>query len=434
MKSNGDLNTVQDPLDIEAVISFFWKNRWTFLVVAVLGFVLSLAGTLWMTPKYRTTATLYATQTNSSKTLLENQQFGFDIDADRLIQVLQSDRIMDSIVRKFDLTEHYHIDTHQIDWRDQLLRAYYSNITFSRTAYMSVVVSVMDTDPVKGAAIANSIVDMVDKVRSEMLKKNSKKALDWLEAEYFAKLLEVRAMGDSLAQVQNSTISRYESTFRQEYTTSQGRIRELINELNAIRKSYRIQDLDGQLTLLNEKMEQARLEAANIEGKLVVMEAVSGNDSMVAVLKSNLSGVNKEMQEIVTRMGELNPAQKDFSFLQKALERENQLSYRLNDEFRRLKSFPNQEMQDIRLNLVRNAYEYEIVLLNEMKKEYEAALSNYKDPIPETYKINRAYPSYKKAAPILWINLVIGTMFPLGFCMILILFLGKFRDMKRKYH
>jgi capsular polysaccharide biosynthesis protein len=52
----------------------------------------------------------------------------------------------------------------------EALQEYESNITFKRTEYMAVKISVLDKDPQLAADIANTIAALLDSVKNDMQK------------------------------------------------------------------------------------------------------------------------------------------------------------------------------------------------------------------------------------------------------------------------
>ena len=73
--------------------------------------------------------------------------------------------IRDSVIAKFDLMNHYDIDTASDYPRTKLFKEYENKIEFNRTQFMSVEINVLDIDPRIAADIANYIYKLVDKVK-----------------------------------------------------------------------------------------------------------------------------------------------------------------------------------------------------------------------------------------------------------------------------
>lgn len=152
-----------------------WKKRVILLSVTGAAAVISVVIAFLMTPIYRSTAIVFPAATSTvSFNELRNAKasamdFGEEEQAEQLIQILQSSRIRDKIVERFDLWKHYDIDLDDENKHYKLIKEYNENILFVRTRYGSIQIDVLDRDPVLAADIANKIVDLIDTVKNEMV-------------------------------------------------------------------------------------------------------------------------------------------------------------------------------------------------------------------------------------------------------------------------
>ena len=154
-----------------------------------------------------------------SKTLLaENRagtkgimEFGEEEQAEQMLQILNSNPIRGRVIEKFNLIEHYDIDPDAKYKRTKLHQIYRENISFKRTEYMAVEVSVLDTDPQLSADIANYISKLYDSVKTQMQRQRSYKAYKMVEREYHDLQNEVKRMEDSLTTLRKMGIHDYES-------------------------------------------------------------------------------------------------------------------------------------------------------------------------------------------------------------------------------
>ena len=160
------------------------NNRFISIFI-ILCCVITLVISLLIPKEYTSTATVFATDSNSLDDVIRNPQFGYDIEADRLIQILDSREIRDSIIKKFSLVKYYNIDTTDADWYFGICKKYSRDITCTKTVYMSIVISARTKDPQMSANIVNSIITMVNRTRERLLKQNVFRAVKSLESEYF---------------------------------------------------------------------------------------------------------------------------------------------------------------------------------------------------------------------------------------------------------
>lgn len=223
------------PYEIKASSSYFSSNyllsfllRWKYayaisLILATIVSVI-LSGPKFVTPKYKSVTVLYPSATNSvSKAIMYESidplSIGHEMDADRLIQLLYSNQIRDSIISEFDLTSHYNINP-ESPMRNNLLQSQYAeNVKINRTQYMSVEISVLDKDPVKAAAIANRISDLVDYYKLKMVIKNAEKTSDILRFQCETKKDLVSKLNDSLMLLRS--LGAYDYDLEADHVTEQ---------------------------------------------------------------------------------------------------------------------------------------------------------------------------------------------------------------------
>jgi tyrosine-protein kinase Etk/Wzc len=161
----------------DQLVAFLWKKRKPLMIITATAFVISIGVSLMMTPYYMARAVVFPTKSNSVdyNTNSRNSvvEFGDEADAERLLQVLISPEIRDSLTIKYDLYKHYEIDSTESHARYEFQQVYEGNIKFERTRYNSINIDVYDTDPVIAANIANDIVRLVDTVMNRMIRERS---------------------------------------------------------------------------------------------------------------------------------------------------------------------------------------------------------------------------------------------------------------------
>ncbi len=213
--------TVNDGFDSTNLLLFLYKWRKPLFVVVLIAFIGSTVVSLMLTEKYRSTVILYPAATNniSQALLVQNRpatqksilEFGVDEETEQMLQILHSNRIRDRIIEQFNLEEHYGIKPNSKYRLTKLQRRYESNISFKRTEYMAVKISVLDTDPVYAADIANSITDLLDSTKNEIQKVRAKRAYEIVRNQYYNLLNEMQEMEDSLTKLRVLGVHDYES-------------------------------------------------------------------------------------------------------------------------------------------------------------------------------------------------------------------------------
>ncbi len=159
------------------LVAFLWSKRKLLLIITIIAFAGSVIVSLMMTPYYMSRAIVFPTKSNSvdfnSNSRNSVVEFGDEADAERLLQVLISPEIRDSLTAKYELYAHYEIERDAPQSKYEFQKAYEGNVKFDRTRYNSINIDVYDTDPEQAAAMANDIVRLVDTVMNKMIRERA---------------------------------------------------------------------------------------------------------------------------------------------------------------------------------------------------------------------------------------------------------------------
>lgn len=191
--------------DLKHSVSFF-KRHWKFLVIVfVLAFAVSLVASLMVTPRYKSTAILFPTNSNRlSKAILAERysldymDYGIERDCEYAIQILSSQSMEDDVCARFNLMEHYGIskdDPHKYHFLHEYYRG---NVNVRRTDYLGVEVSVLDVDPQWAADIANFIAANYDTVCNRIHSARANDACLIMQDVCNQMEADIRALNDTL--------------------------------------------------------------------------------------------------------------------------------------------------------------------------------------------------------------------------------------------
>lgn len=171
------------PLNLQeermGLIQFIWKKKTPMFIITGIAAIVSIIVSFLITPLYLSSAIVFpAASSNVSFDAQRNvkaaaMDFGEEEQAEQLVQILQSSRIKDRIVKKYHLLADYEISENDPNKYYKLNKAYYGNFSFNRTRFGSIQIDVLDKDPKKAAAMANDIVDLIDTVKNEMIRERT---------------------------------------------------------------------------------------------------------------------------------------------------------------------------------------------------------------------------------------------------------------------
>jgi len=192
------------------LLIYIWNKRVVLMIVGLVAAVASMVISLTITPMFSSSVIMFpASNASVARGLLAtnynaNQSvygFGEEDQAEQLLQVLHSEPIRTRIIENYNLMEHYEIDPEGKYPLTELYEMFKTNIKFSLTEFMSVEISVMDSDPEISAAIANDISNLVDTVFNSMKKKRAISALKLVEDQYMETEFRMVTMQDSLYRI-----------------------------------------------------------------------------------------------------------------------------------------------------------------------------------------------------------------------------------------
>nr|MBM3932669.1 hypothetical protein [Sphingomonadales bacterium] len=215
------MNQSQSEFDSSGVFAFVWQFRVLLLIAGLTGSVLGIvfSSSWFITPLYESKVVFYPATVNSiSKALLSDNpsdktdvmEFGAEEQSDQLIQILYSDEIRDSVIRRFRLMEHYEIPEDAAFRYTRLNKKYDKLIQFKRTEYMSVEITVRDKDPRMAADIANTIASLLDLTKNKIQREQAEKSFEIVQTQYKSKKAWIERLNDSLNFFRSQGIFDYD--------------------------------------------------------------------------------------------------------------------------------------------------------------------------------------------------------------------------------
>lgn len=191
--------------DSQELIRFLigkWKQIAIICLIALAG---TAVVTFFLDKKYVSYGIIFPSNNNSVESVIDNPTVGYDVEADRLLQMLLSDAVFDSVCNRFDLIKYYDIDTANNDWRDKLHEEYSEDVNFTRSQYMSIIITARTSSPQLSADIVNYIIDRCDGLRNRIFKQNMLTAYQSIEKEYVAKKQRVDTLEKEIATLRSQT-------------------------------------------------------------------------------------------------------------------------------------------------------------------------------------------------------------------------------------
>lgn len=166
------------------LLLFIWKKRKPLLFSGIIAGIAGIIISFLLPVLYESTAIVFPTATSTvsfseqRNAKANSMDFGEEEHAEQLLQILQSSRIKNRIIQHFDLATVYELTPETKNFYYKLGQAYDEHISYERTRYGSIKISVLDKEPERAAIIANKIVELIDTVKNEMIKERTIPAYD----------------------------------------------------------------------------------------------------------------------------------------------------------------------------------------------------------------------------------------------------------------
>lgn len=215
------------------ILVFLFKWRWALVVVCAAAAVVSAVVSLTLEEKFKSSVVMFpAGKSSLGSQLMEEVQkedvleYGEKEEAERLLQILNSDRIRNKIVEKYDLYTHYNIPRDSKGANAKMSATYDENISSKLTRFGSVRVDVLDTDPKKAMLMANDIVALLDTVANDLMDIRALEAFRIAEAEYLHLQSEIVQLEDSMSVLRGLGVYDYMSQIEglnEQYATAIGK-------------------------------------------------------------------------------------------------------------------------------------------------------------------------------------------------------------------
>ena len=181
-----------------SLVQLIFKWKWHILIITVVAAICGaiFSSSVFITPLYKSEAVAYPANINPYSDESETEQ---------MLQIINSQSIMDSIIEKYDLWTDYKIDKNYKFAKTYMIDEYHSKIKISKTPYEAVSVTVSDKDPFVACDIAKDILNFYDKKVQAIHKQKNKEVV-----EMYAYQLERKQAGiDSLMNQLSDLSSQY---------------------------------------------------------------------------------------------------------------------------------------------------------------------------------------------------------------------------------
>ena len=200
---------------------FKWKKPilYTCAVAAMGSIIISLLLSVY----YQATTIFFAASSDIAKpehiagtSTKDTDFYGNANDIDRVLTFAESNELADYLVRKFNLYEHYDIDSTATKAKARIRKAFRGLYDVKKTKRDAIELSVEDEDPEQSAAMANEARNKIDEIGRRAVKENLAYRISSFVEDLKEKEQQLAILGDTLQRLRDqfgiySTISQSEA-------------------------------------------------------------------------------------------------------------------------------------------------------------------------------------------------------------------------------
>jgi len=199
-------NNVQDTTLLRRV----WDWRQPLIIAGLLGGLISAAASFLIEPEFQSSVVLFALPQQSIGAQFYEEvkredilAYGETEDAERLLQILNSDRIRRRVIEKYDLWSHYSIERGQTGAQAAMAKVYAGKVGASLTRYGSIRIDVYDSAPEMARNMANDIAQLTDSVANQLRNDRASEALRYADRSLRQNQNEIKEMEGRLGELRS---------------------------------------------------------------------------------------------------------------------------------------------------------------------------------------------------------------------------------------
>jgi capsular polysaccharide biosynthesis protein len=265
-------------LSLTELIQIIWKNFRTLVIIGIITIIVSAIVALMLPVYYQSMTTIFPVklaQAPVNETAFRRgniSDFGETGEAEQVLEILNSNTLMERVIDKFDLYTHYEIPRDLPAAKTFVFKTYQGNVDIKRTKFNSIQITVKDKNAIMAADMANAIADYLDTLKYEIVLTRANELIGNLEKQYDkqqAVIDKLKSELDSLTRM--GIMSQFQrgyllEAFAQSSGAERQQLRKLVDdnirlgeEFDRVERLYE-RELDN-LLLINKYLVQTRADA-----------------------------------------------------------------------------------------------------------------------------------------------------------------------------
>lgn len=393
-----------------------FAHKFLLAGLLVLGMGLGYASSFFAKTLYEAKTVLYAPQATSTEKSLYQQEFGYDIDAERLMQVLQANRLKRALQQEFDLITHYDIDTTRSGWQRTFNKTFEKRFRFNKTRYMSVEISVLDTDAKKALQMSHFLIEQMEQFRSDLMKKNLANSYSHIKREYLERSNSIDSLVDSIKALRERNRIAFKDDQQAVRQDKRTEIKEIQQKIEGLRKEFGLaEESEALINLLKQSVITAKSKEKSEQAKIDYLSNIKPDDDTAIInararKSAAAAQVNYLEAEIQAILPALTPLSELLDEYKNAKELKRQINYELSMKLIGI----DPTIESFELHELNQRFKQEMDLFEELKEKYYRVKLAYEEPLPQSFIISQPETDFRAASPKRSIFALAGGLFFIG--------------------
>lgn len=304
-----------------------WNWRQALFISGLIGALASAAGSFLIEPEFQSSVVLFALPQQSIGAQFYEEvkredilAYGETEDAERLLQILNSDRVRRRVIEKYDLWSHYEITKDEPGSRAAMAKMYSGKVGADLTRYGSIQIDVFDKAPEMAKNMANDIAQLTDSVANQLRNDRAQEAFRYAERSLRQNQREIEEMEGRLAELRREGVYDFPiqiEGLNEQYATAlaegqQARARDIMSKME------RLAPFANEYNQLTTKLEDAYEQEAVLKKRFDLNKLDAESQIPAAFVVDRASAADKKARPVrwlITVMGALSVALASLVFL-----------------------------------------------------------------------------------------------------------------------
>lgn len=174
------------------LIKLLYKKRKHIIIITIIGAVITAGMSYLITPKFKSVGAVFPTNIG---------QYSEESPTENLMQFITSKEVRDMVLKRFDLAEHYGLDSNDAKFQTYFIYMFEENVKISQTRYESVQIEVLDKDPVMSQKLVYGIVDATNDHIRNCIDSKSIELIDMHRQYTASKIRRIDSVGNILRKM-----------------------------------------------------------------------------------------------------------------------------------------------------------------------------------------------------------------------------------------